>query len=128
MALSDSRILPYLSTFLGTVTFGFGVHYVLAPRSAFSNFGFAAPTFELPLIDAIMVLYGFKDLYMGISIWAATWAGNRKVAGINVLALGLCALGDGYVVKSVAGSGEWNHWGYGSVAVGVGSVMLGLLG
>ncbi|KAF2640688.1 hypothetical protein P280DRAFT_507320 [Massarina eburnea CBS 473.64] len=124
MPISHSPLLKYISTFLGTVVFGFGVHYTLFPRSAFSHFGFALPTAELELIDALMVLYGVKDLFMGVSVWAATWSGNRKVAGINVLALGLGALVDGFVVKGVAGTGEWNHWGYGSVAVGAGLLLL----
>jgi hypothetical protein len=31
------------------------------------------------------------------------------------------------VVRKEAGGGEWNHWGYGSVMVGLGGVMMGLL-
>jgi hypothetical protein len=124
------QILRYTSLFLGTVTIGFGLHYVFFPRSAFNNFGFSAPSSaspDLELLDNILVLFGAKDIFVGVSIWAATLMGSRKIAGINVLALGLCAALDGWVVKNSKGAvpgGEWGHWGYGSVALGVGAAML----
>lgn len=133
MALGASPLhqtLRYASLFLGTVTFGFGLHYVFFPRSAFNNFGFAAPSAastDRELLDNILILFGAKDMFVGVSIWAAILAGNRKIAGINVLALGLCAALDGWVVKNSKGAvpgGEWGHWGYGSVALGVGAAML----
>lgn len=126
--------LHYSSLLLGTIVFGFGLHYTLFPRSAFHNFGFAAPSYlssttssELALLDNIMILFGAKDLFVGISIWAAALSGNRKVTGINVLALGLCAALDGWVVKRSKGvvpGAEWGHWGYGGFTLGVGVALL----
>jgi len=75
-----------------------------------------------------MVLYGAKDMFMAVAILGSTWFGTRKSAGLVVLAGGLCAGVDGWVVKAQAGTGEWNHWGYGGVMVGVGLAMLGVMG
>lgn len=75
-----------------------------------------------------MTLFGAKDLFVGVSILAATWVGNRRVAGVLLVAGGLCAAVDGWVVKGFTGTGEWNHWGYGGVMGVVGVVMMGVLG
>ncbi|CAI6333765.1 unnamed protein product [Periconia digitata] len=131
MTLTNSA-LHYTSLFLGTVTIGFGLHYTLFPRSAFNNFGFAPPSSsvkpsDLELLDSILILFGAKDLFVGVSIWAAALSGNKRLTGVNILALGLCAALDGWIVKrseGVVAGAEWGHWGYGSVALVLGAVML----
>jgi len=76
----------------------------------------------------VMVLFGAKDLFMAAAILSSTWFGTRRSAGLIVLAGGLCAGVDGYVVNAQAGTGEWNHWGYGGLMVLVGAVMAGAVG
>lgn len=75
-----------------------------------------------------MILYGAKDVFMAVAIWASTYFGTRKSAGMILISAGACAGVDGWIVKQEAGTNEWNHWGYGSVIVAVGAVMMGLLG
>lgn len=75
-----------------------------------------------------MVLYGAKDIFMAVAIFASTWFGTRKSAGSILMAGAACAGVDGWVVKRQAGTGEWNHWGYGGVMGVVGAVLTGLLG
>jgi hypothetical protein len=131
MGLSRHPALLYASTAFSCILFGFGVTYMFYPRIGYSLYGFSASpssTSEWAVMERIMVLYGAKDLFMGTAIFASTWFGTRKSAGMILIAGGLCAGVDGVVVKNEAGTGEWNHWGYGSVMVGLGGSMLGLLG
>lgn len=79
-------------------------------------------------MQRVMVLYGAKDLFMTAAIFSSTWFGTRKSAGMVLVAGGLCAGVDGWVVSAQAGMGEWEHWGYGMGMVGVGAAMMGLLG
>lgn len=83
MPLSRHPVLPWVSTFFGTVCFGFGVAYVFYPRPAFATFGFPYPETpaDLELMDAVIRLFGMKDLFVGFAIWMATWGGSRKLAG-----------------------------------------------
>jgi hypothetical protein len=130
MPLSNSPILRALATVFGTIFIGFGIAYTLYPRTAYPTLGLPAPTTprDAEIVDAIMVLFGAKDLFVGTSILAGTWLGNRRVAGL-LLGLGsVCAAVDGWVVKGFTGEGEWNHWGYGAVMGLVGVLMSGLLG
>jgi hypothetical protein len=129
--LSAHPALPYLSTFFSTVCFGFGITYMLYPRTGFSLYGFSStpgnPT-SWAIMERIMILYGAKDVFMSVAIFASTWFGTRKSAGLILVAASACAGVDGYVVGREAGSGEWNHWGYGSAMGVLGAVMMGLLG
>ena len=131
MGLSRHPILPYISTIFGTICLGFGITYMLYPRTGYSLYGFSSePTnpIDWAIMERIMILYGAKDVFIAAAIYSATWFGTRRSAGLVMLAAGLCAGVDGYVVKAEAGTNEWNHWGYGSVMGLVGLVMAGLLG
>jgi hypothetical protein len=131
MGLSRHPVLPYVASFFGAIFLGFGVTYMLYPQTGYSLYGFSSmpsSALEWANMERIMVLYGAKDVFMAVAIFASTWFGTRKSAGLILIAGGACAGVDGWVVKTEAGTNEWNHWGYGSVMVGVGAVMMGLLG
>jgi hypothetical protein len=129
--LSCHSSLPYISTLFSTIFLGFGVTYMLYPQTGFAFYGFStSPTTaaDWALMERIMILYGAKDTFMAMAIFASTWFGTRKSAGLVLLAASACAGVDGYVVGREAGTGEWNHWGYGSMVGVLGSVMTGVLG
>jgi hypothetical protein len=131
MGLSRHPILPYLCTIFGTIFLGFGMTYILYPRAGYSMYGFSSgPTNPLDwaVMERIMILYGAKDVFIAAAIFASTWYGTRRSAGLIMLAAGVCAGVDGYIVKGEAGTNEWNHWGYGSMMGVIGCVMAGLLG
>jgi hypothetical protein len=130
MGISHSPILRYIATLLGAVTFGFGINYVFNPESAYDIFEFPRMSIQSDqdIMNAVMILYGAKDLFMGIAIWASVWLGTRKSAGLILMASSGAAGIDGYIVNKMTGGGEWNHWGYGSVMMVLGLVMTGILG
>lgn len=80
------------------------------------------------LIDALMVVYGARDVFMGLAIYAAAafgGSGGRKGLGWVLLAAGGVAGVDGWVVRGWeagrgAAGGEWNHWGYAPFVGGLG--------
>lgn len=65
---------------------------------------------------------------MGTAIYSAAWLGTRKSLGVILIAASVSAGIDGFVVNRTVGSGEWNHWGYGSMIGLLGIVSAGLLG
>lgn len=132
MPISTSPVLSVPAFIFGTVFFGFGAHYMLRPRDAFLNF---SPDLKYPIspadaqvMDLVMILFGAKDLFMGAAIHASLWFGTRRSLGLILLAAAMCAGIDGYVMKTNVGTGEWNHWGYGSMVAVTGLLKLGLLG
>lgn len=131
MGISRHPSLRYISTVFSAIFLGFGLTYMLSPQTGYSLYGFtstpSSPS-EWALMERIMVLYGAKDLFMAVAIFASTWFGTRKSAGLILMAGAACAGVDGWVVKGQAITGEWNHWGYGSMMGMVGGIMVGLLG
>lgn len=74
-----------------------------------------------------MIVYGARDISIGLAVFAASYFGNRKTVGAVVLAACAAAWVDGAVVKTYVGAGEWDHWGYASLFTLVGGVMVGML-
>lgn len=134
MPLSTHPILRLPATLFGLIFLAFGTAYTFYPRAAYSTIGLPSPTTtqDAELVDAIITLFGAKDLFVGVAILAATWLGSgrsgRRVAGLLLVAGSGCAGVDGLVVGRVAGEGEWNHWGYGVVMGFMGIVMMGVFG
>ncbi|KAF2729467.1 hypothetical protein EJ04DRAFT_66882 [Polyplosphaeria fusca] len=132
MPISTSPILSVSAFIFGTIFLGFGAQYILDPRAAFQNF---SPNLKYPalpadahVMDLVMTLFGAKDLFMGFAIHASLWFGTRRSLGLILVAAAMCAGIDGYVMKTGVGTGEWNHWGYGSAVAVTGLLELGLLG
>lgn len=85
-----------------------------------------ASTADPLLISALMTAFGAKLIGASAAIFATAYYGNRKALGCIVIAGGLVAGADGWVCKSWVGRGEWNHWGYGSAMLVLGSLLLGV--
>ena len=124
---SRSPTLRLLATAFGTIWLLFGLTFTLAPARALPFFSFPVPALasERQLVQSFVVLYAVRDIYMGLATYAAAWYGERRVLGWLLVAGGGVAVADGVVVRAQVGFGEWNHWGYAPIVMGVGVVLLG---
>ncbi|KAF2028613.1 hypothetical protein EK21DRAFT_38014, partial [Setomelanomma holmii] len=89
MPLSRHPILPIISSFFGIVCLGFGITYMLYPQIGYSLYGFSsAPksSSEWKIMERIMILYGAKDVFIAAAIFASTWFGTRRSAGLILIA------------------------------------------
>ncbi|KIW03527.1 uncharacterized protein PV09_05288 [Verruconis gallopava] len=113
--------LSYVCALVGTIPLGFGINAFIRPEHALSFFNNSSmPTENHELVSALLMVYGIRDIFMGISIYATAFFGNRRAMGLVMIAGFACAMVDGYASKTFLGGGEWDHWGY--------SPMLALLG
>jgi hypothetical protein len=127
--LSQSSSLLLAASAFATIFLGFGINAILRPENALTFFEFPYPTSasDAKLIDALMIVYGARDIFMGLAIYATAYFRNRKALGWILIAGSGVAAVDGYVCKVYAGNGEWNHWGYAPMLTVVGSLLLGVL-
>lgn len=111
---------------MGTMCIGFGVNAFLYPEFALSFFEFDYPAAaaEQALVDNLMVVYGARDVFMGLAVYIASWYGNSKAVGAMLVSVGAVAFVDGFVCWR-NGHGEWGHWGYAPVAAALGVLLLG---
>lgn len=127
--LSHSPYLRIAASIFATIFLGFGINAMLRPQNALAIFEFEPPASasDKKLVDSLMVIYGARDVFMGLAISSATYFGDRKTSGWILIAAGGVAFVDGAVCRAQIGKGEWNHWGYAPVMATVGSMLVGFL-
>jgi len=125
---SDHSSLSLVASFFATVFIGFGINAILRPANALTFFELKQPTLaaEKNLVAALMVVYGARDIFMGIAIHSAAYSGSRKSMGWTLLAASAVAFVDGLVCWYYVGAGQWNHWGYAPIIMIVGCISIGL--
>ncbi|WVN90648.1 uncharacterized protein L203_105890 [Cryptococcus depauperatus CBS 7841] len=119
-------ILPHSRSF-GTIFIGFGINAILRPENALSFFELDYPTTrtEKSIIDSLMIVYGARDVFMGLTLYITAAYNNSRSLGWTLLAASGVAYVDGMVCWA-NGHGEWNHWGYAPMITVVGALLLGI--
>lgn len=126
--ISKSPILKLIAYLFAICSFGYGVNAILNPVFALSFFGFDYPRQFEPnksAIDALMLIYGIRDIYMGLAMLAAAYYGHSEIMGWLTLATGGIAVSDGAICYYIAGTGQWNHWTLSPVIFIVAAAFLG---
>ena len=112
---------PRIATsFFGTIFIGFGINAIIRPENALSFFELpyaTIPPAHKQLVDALLAVYGVRDIFMGLVLYLASYFGDRRTLGWVVLAAAGVGFADGAVCKWMIGAGEFNHWGYAPVLV-----------
>jgi len=128
MAISQSPFLHIAASAIATIFIGFGVNAILRPDNALTFFEWETPTTasDKTLVGSLMTVYGVRDIFTGLAIYATAYFGNRKALGWILIAGSGVAFADGVVCWN-QGKGEWNHWGYAPMLTVVGSLLLGIL-
>ncbi|KAH7053201.1 hypothetical protein B0J12DRAFT_571141 [Macrophomina phaseolina] len=119
------RALTIGAGIFGTIFIGFGINAILRPEHALSFFewDYPAEPASRELLDRVMIIYGARDMFMGVAIYAAALFGSRKALGAILIAAGATAGVDGLVCKMSEG-GEWAHWGYAPMLTAVGVLLM----
>ncbi|KAF3483140.1 uncharacterized protein GIQ15_02464 [Arthroderma uncinatum] len=128
MAISNSYPVLIAANVFATMCVRFGINAILRPDHGVSFFELSPPTSgpERTLFNSLMAVYGVRDVFMGLAIYATACLGERKALGWILLGVSGVAFADG-VVCAVNGAGEWNHWTYAPVVMAVGVAALGVL-
>lgn len=126
---SESSSLVIIAGIFATIWTGFGINALTRPMAAYSVFEFPVPiaATDQATIEGLMLIYGARDLFMGIAVYATAFWGSRRACAWIVLAGAAVATVDGWACLRVVGGGHWNHWGYAPALVVVGALMAGIL-
>ncbi|KAL8830098.1 MAG: hypothetical protein Q9191_001622 [Dirinaria sp. TL-2023a] len=127
--ISQSPYLNIAATIFASIFLGFGINAIIRPRNALEIFEFEPPASaaDRDLVDSLIVIYGARDIFMGVAMYAAAYFGTRKTLGWILIAGSGVAFVDGAICRNLIGRGEWNHWGYAPALTIVGSVLVGVL-
>lgn len=96
---------------------------MLNPENALSWFELSYPLLpeDQKLIDAFLIIYGARDIFMGVALFSAAYHGNSRVVGWILVFTGAVAGVDGSICRTMEGA--MNHWGYGPVMVILGGFL-----
>ena len=88
MAPSQSSALQLAAHAFATIFVGFGVNAILRPSHALTFFEFAPPASpaDARMVDSLMAVYGARDIFMGLAIYAAALFGTKKSLGWTLIA------------------------------------------
>ncbi|KII86924.1 hypothetical protein PLICRDRAFT_274211 [Plicaturopsis crispa FD-325 SS-3] len=127
--LSESAFLLIAASAIATIFVGFGVNAILRPLNALEPFEFQslALASDKRLVEGLLVIYGVRDIFMGVAIYATAYFRARKPLGWILIGGSGVALVDGIVCLTQVGKGQWNHWGYAPMVTVLGSLLLGIL-
>ncbi|KAK3382056.1 hypothetical protein B0T24DRAFT_644954 [Lasiosphaeria ovina] len=127
MALSQLPFLHLAAHAFATIFTGFGVNAIFRPAHALTFFEFSPPAdaVDARMVNSLMAVYGMRDIFMGLAIYAAALVGTNKSLGWTLVASSGVAFADGLVCYAY-GDGQWNHWGYAPVITIVGILLLGV--
>jgi hypothetical protein len=120
-------IVHSLCTLSGLIPLTYGLLAFVRPAEILQScFGLSYPSLpsDVATVDALMAIYGARDVFMGIAIIAAGMYRTRKVLGWIILALSGVAAVDGWVCVVAKTGAEWTHWGYAPVMAVFGAWLL----
>ncbi|KAL4861795.1 hypothetical protein BDV12DRAFT_207765 [Aspergillus spectabilis] len=117
--LSQSPYLRLAGAALGTIPITFGINAIINPEHALPFFEFDYPTTlaERSVIDKLMLVYGARDIFIGLAAYITAYYGNTKSLGWTLIAVSGVACRQNRL-------GEWNHWGYASMLTVLGSLLV----
>jgi hypothetical protein len=111
----------------GLLPCGNGINALIRPESALALLRFPEPS-DLEaqkLTRSLIYLYGARELSLGLTVLSLWYSGYRKPLGWVILAILPIVIGDGLASLHQIGGGEWSHWVFAPVCLGIGAGLLG---
>ena len=109
-----STLLKYANAHFATMPILVGTAILIRPDSIapFMFKNAPLPSADTEIVDILLKGFAIRDIYLGISLWAAIATGSRKVIGFCLLGgLGVAAV-DGYALHQALGRGLIDHWAF----------------
>ncbi|KAI5199815.1 hypothetical protein E4T42_07563 [Aureobasidium subglaciale] len=126
---SRSPLLRNIGAGFGIFQLTLGLGGIFLPEAMIQQvWGFqlsAVPKQTQILIEAIMQLYGTRNVALGLMILAVRKFSDSRTLGWVLMAEILVATSDGFVQERVTGGGGWQHWMFVPMAVGICMPLLG---
>ena len=112
---------------MGLVPCANGINALLRPESALAMLQFPAPSGleAQKLAHSLILIFGARDLALGLAMLGVWYTGHREALGWVVLSVLPIVIADGLASRYQIGRGEWNHWAFAPVVLGLGAGLLG---
>ncbi|KAF5253511.1 hypothetical protein FANTH_1582 [Fusarium anthophilum] len=99
----------------------FGINLLTRPEATLQSFQYPIPTDPQAkkLVRGLARIYGCRNLVVSFLFFNISLTGDRKLMSFGYLgALAMCVT-DGLVARNVVGHGEWQHWSFAPLCIGL---------
>ena len=124
--MAQSQLLPNIAGLAGLVPSFLGINAILRPSSGLRVLDFTAPKDpeSQRLVDNLMLMYGARDLAVGLPVLLAWYFDRRAELGWLMFANAVIPCVDAWAAKRQNGRGEWVHLPFAVVGLGLGYALL----
>ncbi|KAI0125749.1 hypothetical protein BJ170DRAFT_446035 [Xylariales sp. AK1849] len=125
---SHTHLFANASFFVALMPTFVGINAILRPASALSMLKFSAPPQPegQKLARSLLQMHGARNLTKGLMMLGIWYSGDYTTLGYAMLAQMPVAIVDGFMSRSQIGGGEWGHWPFALVGLGLGLGCLGV--
>lgn len=126
MVSLNTVFLRIAACYFATLFIVLGLQAFLGPAYTlltFLEFPEPATAADRRVVDSLMYVYGAREVFKGVTIYAATLAGSKNSLAVILIAAGWVAFSDGAVCFA-EGQGHWHHWCYATLVTAVGALLL----
>jgi len=123
--MAEPQLIPSIAALAGLVPTVLGINAIFRPRSALRVIDFPVPkdAESQKLVDNLMLMYGARDLAVGLPILLA-WYFDRRALGWLMIVNAIIPCVDAWAARRQAGKGEWMHLPFVALGVGLGAALL----
>lgn len=123
--MAEPQLVPSIAALAGLVPTVLGINAIFRPRSALRVIDFPVPkdAESQKLVDNLMLMYGARDLAVGLPILLA-WYFDRRALGWLMIVNAIIPCVDAWAARRQAGKGEWMHLPFVALGVGLGAALL----
>ena len=125
---SQSPYLLHIAGGMSVIPFTIGTIAVFRPRSAVQlvlETAYPKEPASQKLLDNVTLLFGSREMFMGIASAAAWYYEHRPILGWLMLGGIWVTLLDGVSSRRQIGRGEWRNWSFSVILLGLGGGLLG---
>lgn len=126
---SKSKYVHFAGYAIGILFIGFGLLDFVNPKLGASFFEIDYPILpkQQNAIDALTLVIGARDLFIGAALILALHFGTRQTAAYLFFFASSQAFLDGAICYFKVGKGHLNHWPYAPVVAFIGAILTGSL-
>lgn len=126
LGIHSSRYLDYAVGSTGVFSLGLGLVALAKPLLFLKAFDMQAKTPEARKVARdLFVVFAARDLALGFGITSAAYYGHKEIMGWSMVGVAVIAALDGTVSRGNVKGGEWKHWTWIGISLGLASACFG---
>lgn len=128
VGIHSSPYLNYAVGANGVLSLALGVMATVDPLSLLGAFDLEVHSPEARKVARdLLVVYAARDLALGFGLTSAAYYGHKEIMGWSMMGVACIGLLDGFVSKGNREGGQWKHWFFVGLSLGLSAACFGYI-